>query len=66
MNQELYDSIYLSLTELIDTETEIQRDFVSQISALATSGVQEYISELEEANLHLRETIKRLTEKSSS
>ena len=61
MNQELYDSIYFSLTGMIDTETEEKRRFINDIALLATAGAQEYIYELEEAMDHLKETIKRLS-----
>jgi hypothetical protein len=62
MNQELYDSIYFSLTEILDSETEQDRRVLDKLVSLATAGAQQYINDLEESITYLKETIKRITD----
>lgn len=64
MKTELYDYIYDALTELIDVETEEKSLFVHKITSLATKGAEQYLEEVEEALVHLKETVKRLTRES--
>jgi hypothetical protein len=61
MDQELYDHIYKSLTELIDPETEENSIVVHELTSLAAEGAQRYISDLEESISHLKETIRRIS-----
>jgi archaellum component FlaC len=61
MNQELYDSIYSSLTEVIDVKSAWEQEFLNKLTIQAVAGAQEYVNDLEESVGHLKETIKRLT-----
>lgn len=66
MNQELYDLIRDRLTERIDVSEEDMGILVHELTTLAVAGAEEHISELEEANSHLKETIKRLSRENQS
>lgn len=61
MNQELYDSIYSSLTEVIDVKSAWEQEFINKLTLQAVEGAQGYVNDLEESVGHLKETIRRLT-----
>ena len=65
MNQELYELIKDRLTEKIDVSEEEMSILVHELTLLAVSGAEEYISEINESVEYLRSTIKRLNQKLS-
>lgn len=66
MNQELYDLIHDQLASKIDISEEETSLLIHELTVLAVSGAEEYVSELTESISFLRETIKRLTDEKIS
>jgi len=58
---ELYDSIYSSFIKHRQVETEEDKLFVHELTLEALEGAKVYITDLEEAVVHLQETVKRLS-----
>jgi hypothetical protein len=65
MNQELYDSVYSSLTGVIDVKSVWEQEFIDKLTLQAVEGAQRYVNDLEESVGHLKETIRRLTQETS-
>jgi hypothetical protein len=61
MNQELYDRIYESLLKHQYLETEEVKTFIHEFILQASKGIDEYLKDLEETVIHLRETVHRLS-----
>lgn len=60
-NQELYDHIYASFIKHRRVETPEEQLFVHELTREAMWGAQEYVKDLEESAVHLKETIRRLS-----
>lgn len=60
-DNELYDNIYASFAKHRRIETSEDKLFVHELTLEAVSGAKVYLADLEEANTHLRETVKRLS-----
>jgi len=63
-NNELYNHIYCSLVKHRKVETPEDKLFVHELTLEACEGAEEYLRDLEEANEHLKESVKRLSRES--
>lgn len=61
MREELYSAIYAKLMSRLNLDTPEEQLFIQELALLATDGVEEYVTELEEAVEHLQATVKRLS-----
>lgn len=58
---ELYEMIFEALEKEYPSQTPDEELAMQKLAGVATLGALDYISELEEAVAHLRESVKRLS-----
>lgn len=58
---ELYDTIHEAFASQLPSTSEEEVWFIHRLTSIATGAATVYTQDLEEANKHLQETVKRLT-----
>jgi len=61
MVENIFLLVEKALTDKINPSNADELRFIQEIAVLTSGVFNEYVSDLEEANIHLQETIHRLT-----